>query len=181
MCLRVSRVKVSGGRPARWSAPHAKVGQGHFGIAGLGCFGLGACRGGIGRAGSVWLADRTLPKPVSEGHNWSLSPCSDLCQPRLRRSARIHHRRRLGAVLLRGDQRLQRGVHSDNDVPADRRHVVPEQTQMRYCSANTRRRSRAPNGKKQYALVGEPETARDGSTRCTGCSARNTPASHRTR
>src|SRR5215208_3014422 len=25
-------------------------------------------------AASVWLADRTLPKPVSEGHNGSLSP-----------------------------------------------------------------------------------------------------------
>ena len=42
-------------------------------------------------AGAVLLADRTLPKPVGEGHNSALSPF-DLCQLGLWRPARLHNR-----------------------------------------------------------------------------------------
>src|SRR5262249_14682842 len=45
----------------------------------------------------------------------------DLCRTRLWCPARLRHRGRVGAVLLRGGQRLQRGVHGCHDVPADRR------------------------------------------------------------
>lgn len=49
--------------------------MGEFGIAGLWLFlALALITSVLVAAGSVWLADRTLTKPVSEGHNGSLSP-----------------------------------------------------------------------------------------------------------
>lgn len=49
--------------------------MGGFGIAGLWLFlALALITSVLVAAGSVWLADRTLTKPVSEGHNGSLSP-----------------------------------------------------------------------------------------------------------
>jgi hypothetical protein len=49
--------------------------MGHYGIAGLWLFlGLSLIAAVLVAAASVWLADRTLPKPVSEGHNGALSP-----------------------------------------------------------------------------------------------------------
>ena len=86
----------------------------------------------------------------------------DLCRTGLRRSARIHHRRRVGAVLLRGGQRLERGVHADDDVPADRRHArARADSDAAICSANMPRRSRARNGKNAIRVGGGTESARD--------------------
>ncbi|HZN84202.1 MAG TPA: DUF4239 domain-containing protein [Mycobacterium sp.] len=49
--------------------------MGEFGIAGLWLFlAIALVTSVLVAAGSVWLADRTLTKPVSEGHNGSLSP-----------------------------------------------------------------------------------------------------------
>src|SRR5215204_1512776 len=49
--------------------------MGGFGIVGLWLWlGLALVASILIAVGSVWLADRTLPKPVSEGHNGSLSP-----------------------------------------------------------------------------------------------------------
>src|SRR5215203_7182036 len=49
--------------------------MGDFGIAGLWVLlALSLVAAVAVAAGSVWLAHRTLPKPVSEGHNGSLSP-----------------------------------------------------------------------------------------------------------
>jgi len=48
---------------------------GNFGIAGLWVFlALSLVAAVAIAAGSVWLANRTLPDPVSEGHNGALSP-----------------------------------------------------------------------------------------------------------
>jgi hypothetical protein len=48
--------------------------MGDFGIAGLWLLLAFALVGSVlVAAGSMWLADRTLPKPVSEGHNGALS------------------------------------------------------------------------------------------------------------
>ena len=49
--------------------------MGDFGIAGLWLLlALALVAAVLVAAGSMWLADRTLPKPVSEGHNGALSP-----------------------------------------------------------------------------------------------------------
>jgi Protein of unknown function (DUF4239) len=49
--------------------------MGEFGIAGLWLFlAIALVTSVLIAAGSVWVADRTLTKPVSEGHNGSLSP-----------------------------------------------------------------------------------------------------------
>ena len=49
--------------------------MGDFGIAGLWLLlALSLIAAVLVAAGSMWLADRTLPKPVSEGHNGALSP-----------------------------------------------------------------------------------------------------------
>src|SRR5215208_4677275 len=49
--------------------------MGDYGIAGLWLFlALSLVAAVLVAAGSVWLANRTLPKPVSEGHNGALSP-----------------------------------------------------------------------------------------------------------
>jgi Protein of unknown function (DUF4239) len=49
--------------------------MGEFGIAGLWLFlALALITSVLVAVGSVWVANRTLPKPVSEGHNGSLSP-----------------------------------------------------------------------------------------------------------
>jgi hypothetical protein len=49
--------------------------MGEFGIAGLWLFlAIALITSVLIAAGSVWVADRTLTKPVSEGHNGSLSP-----------------------------------------------------------------------------------------------------------
>lgn len=49
--------------------------MGEFGIAGLWLFlAIALVTAVLIAAGSVWLANRTLTKPVSEGHNGSLSP-----------------------------------------------------------------------------------------------------------
>jgi hypothetical protein len=49
--------------------------MGDFGIAGLWLLlGVALVVSVLVAAGSLWLADRTLPKPVSEGHNGALSP-----------------------------------------------------------------------------------------------------------
>ena len=49
--------------------------MGDFGIAGLWLLLAASLVASIlVAAGSLWLADRTLPKPVSEGHNGALSP-----------------------------------------------------------------------------------------------------------
>src|SRR5215213_4121836 len=49
--------------------------MGDYGIAGLWLFlALSLVAAVLVAAGSVWLAHRTLPDPVSEGHNGALSP-----------------------------------------------------------------------------------------------------------
>jgi Protein of unknown function (DUF4239) len=49
--------------------------MGNFGITGLWLFlALALIVAVLVAAGSLWLADRTIPKPVSEGHNGALSP-----------------------------------------------------------------------------------------------------------
>ena len=49
--------------------------MGDFGIAGLWLLLAASLVASVlVAAGSLWLADRTLPKPVSEGHNGALSP-----------------------------------------------------------------------------------------------------------
>jgi Protein of unknown function (DUF4239) len=49
--------------------------MGDYGIAGLWLLlALSLVAAVLVAAGSIWLADRTLPKPVSEGHNGALSP-----------------------------------------------------------------------------------------------------------
>ena len=49
--------------------------MGDFGIAGLWLLLASALVVAVlVGVGSVWLADRTLPKPVSDGHNGALSP-----------------------------------------------------------------------------------------------------------
>ena len=76
--------------------------MGDFGIAGLWlCLALVLIVAILVGVGSVWLANRTLPKPVAEGHNSTLSPFLTCVGAGVRRSPRIHHRRRLGALLLR--------------------------------------------------------------------------------
>ena len=78
--------------------------MGDFGIAGLWLLlALSLVASVLVAAGSMWLADRTLTKPVSEGAQRGAVAVPDLCRPRLWRPARIHHRGRVGAVLLRGD------------------------------------------------------------------------------
>jgi uncharacterized protein DUF4239 len=66
----------------QWEAPGARVGaclgryaMGDYGIAGLWLLlALALVASVLVAAGSMWLADRTLTKPVSEGHNGALSP-----------------------------------------------------------------------------------------------------------
>src|SRR3954451_10187945 len=49
--------------------------MGGFGIVGLWLWlGLALAASILIAVGSMWLADRTLPKPVSDGHNGALSP-----------------------------------------------------------------------------------------------------------
>jgi hypothetical protein len=49
--------------------------MGDYGIAGLWVvLAVALVASATVAAGSIWLADRTLPKPVSEGHNGALSP-----------------------------------------------------------------------------------------------------------
>src|SRR6476620_4975755 len=97
--------------------------MGDFGMAGLWLLLASALVASVLVAtGSILLANRTLPKPVPTGHNWALAPfltCVSLVYGALL-GFTIG---RVGAVLLRGDQRLQRGVNCYNDVPADRRHA----------------------------------------------------------
>ena len=158
--------------------------MGDFGIAGLWVLLATALVVAIlVGAGSMWLADRTLPKPPAQ--RWAQRGAVavlDLCRTGLRGSARIHHRRGLGAVLLCRGQRLKRGVHSDNDVPADRRHARSRAgTDARTAPGLHDGWSRAPNGKTRYAPVVELRVHEMRSTRCTGCSVVSSPASGRTR
>jgi hypothetical protein len=49
--------------------------MGDYGIAGLWVvLAVALVASATVAAGSIWLVDRTLPKPVSEGHNGALSP-----------------------------------------------------------------------------------------------------------
>ena len=77
--------------------------MGDFGIAGLWLLlALALVVSVLVAAGSLWLADRTLPKPVSEGHNGALSPfmtCVGLVYGALLGFTIVVA---LGAVLLRG-------------------------------------------------------------------------------
>ena len=142
--------------------------MGDFGIAGLWLLlALVLIVSVLVGVGCVWLADRTLPKPVSDGHNGALSPfltCVGLVYGAL-----------LGfTIVVAWEQFSSAEANVSNEastlITMYRQTVgmpVPEQTRMRELSANTRRRSRAPNGKKHYALVGEPKAHETRSTRCT--------------
>ena len=151
--------------------------MGHFGLAGLWLFlALALVVSVLVGAGAMWLADRTLPKPVPTGHNGALSPfmtCVGLVYGAL-----------LGfTIVVAWEQFSSAEANVSNEASTlttmYRQTVgmpVPEQTQMRGSSANTRRRSRVPNGRTQYVLALEPKARETRSMRCTGCLAANSPA-----
>ena len=157
--------------------------MGDFGIAGLWVLlALSLVAAVAVAAASIWLANRTLPKTVSRRAQRGTVAVHDLCRPRVRRPARIRHRGRVGAVLVGGDQRLQRGVDPDHDVPADRRHAGPGADPDAGAAAQVHVRGRrAPNGRTRYATAVEPKARETRSTRCTGCSAVSSPVSRRAR
>ena len=100
--------------------------MGDFGIAGLWLLlALSLVAAVLVGAGSMWLADRTLSKPVSEGHNGALSPfmtCVGLVYGAL-----------LGFTIVVAWEQFssaEANVSNEastliNDVPADRRHARP--------------------------------------------------------
>src|SRR6185312_10051862 len=155
--------------------------MGDFGMAGLWLLLASALVASVLVAtGSILLANRTLPKPVPTGHNGALAPF--LTCVRLVYGALLGFTiGRVGAVLLRGDQRLQRGVNYDNDVPADRRHARSRADPDAGTGPQIREGGRGTG-------MGECDTRwqwnrkrETRSTRCTGCSAVSSPASRRAR
>ena len=135
--------------------------MGDFGIAGLWLLlALSLVAAVVVAAGSMWLADRTLPKPVTEGHNGALSPfmtCVGLVYGAL-----------LGfTIVVAWEQFSSAETNVSNEastlITMYRQTVgMPSRSRPRcghYC-ANTRRRSRAPNGKTQYAPAWNRRRAR---------------------
>src|SRR6185312_13109354 len=156
--------------------------MGDYGIAGLWLLlALSLVAAVAVAAASILLADRTLPKPVSEGHNGALSPfltCVGLVYGAL-----------LGFVIVVAwEQFSSAEANVSNEastvITMYRQTVgmpVPEQTQMRELLRRYARRWRAPNGRTRYAPAVEPKARETRSTRCTGCSAVSSPASRRAR
>ena len=156
--------------------------MGDYGIAGLWLLlALSLVAAVAVAAASILLADRTLPKPVSEGHNGALSPfltCVGLVYGAL-----------LGFVIVVAwEQFPLRRPTSPTRRPrlsrcTGRPSACPFRSRPRCgnCYANTPRRWRAPNGRTQYVPAVEPKVRETHSTRCTGCSAVSSQASRRAR
>jgi hypothetical protein len=146
--------------------------MGDFGIAGLWVLlALSLVAAVAIAAGSIWLAHRTLPDPVSEGHNGALSPfltCVGLVYGAL-----------LGFVIVVAwEQFSSAEANVSNEastlITMYRQTVgmpVPEQTEMRVLLR-----------KYSDAVAGPEQKAREThSTTCTGCSAARSPVSRRAR
>jgi hypothetical protein len=156
--------------------------MGDYGIAGLWLLlALSLVAAVAVAAASIWLADRTLPKPVSEGHNGALSPfltCVGLVYGAL-----------LGFVIVVAwEQFSSAEANVSNEastvITMYRQTVgmpVPEQTQMRELLRKYAKAVEGPNGRTQYAPAVEPKVRETHSTRCTGCSAVSSQASGRAR
>ena len=136
--------------------------MGDFGIAGLWLFlALALVVSVLVAAGSLWLADRTLPKPVSEGHNGSLSPfmtCVSLVYGAL-----------LGFTIVVGwEQFSSAEANVSNEastlITMYRQTVgmpVPEQTQMRELLRKYTQAVEGPEWEQAIRAGVGTETARD--------------------
>ena len=156
--------------------------MGDFGIAGLWLLlALALVAAVLVGAASMWLADRTLAKPVSEGHNGALSPfltCVSLVYGAL-----------LGfTIVVAWEQFSSAETNVSNEASTlttmYRQTVgmpVPEQTQMRGLLRKYTKAVEGPNGRMQYTLAVEPKARETRSTRCTGCSAVRRLTSRRAR
>jgi Protein of unknown function (DUF4239) len=136
--------------------------MGDFGIAGLWLLlALALVVSVLVAAGSLWLADRTLPKPVSEGHNGSLSPfmtCVSLVYGAL-----------LGFTIVVGwEQFSSAEANVSNEastlITMYRQTVgmpVPEQTQMRELLRKYTQAVEGPEWEQAIRAGVGTETARD--------------------
>ena len=134
--------------------------MGDFGIAGLWLL-LALVVSVLVAAGSLWLADRTLPKPVSEGHNGALSPfltCVGLVYGAL-----------LGfTIVVAWEQFSSAEINVSNEastlITMYRQTVgmpVPEQTQMRGLLRKYTKAVEGPEWEKALRAGGGTESARD--------------------
>ena len=156
--------------------------MGDYGIAGLWLLlALSLVAAVLVAAGGIWLANRTLPKPVSEGHNGALSPfltCVSLVYGAL-----------LGfTIVVAWEQFSSAETNVSNEASTlttmYRQTVgmpVPEQTQMRVLLRKYAKAVEGPEWRTRYALAVEPKVRETRSTRCTGCWAVSSPASRRAR
>jgi hypothetical protein len=156
--------------------------MGDYGIAGLWLLlALSLVAAVLVAAGSMWLADRTLPKPVSEGHNGALSPfltCVGLVYGAL-----------LGfTIVVAWEQFSSAEANVSNEastlITMYRQTVgmpVPEQTQMRELLRKYAKAVEGPEWENAIRAGSGTERRETRSTRCTGCSAVSSPASRRAR
>lgn len=136
--------------------------MGEFGIAGLWLFlAIALVTAVLIAAGSVWLANRTLTKPVSEGHNGSLSPfltCVGLVYGAL-----------LGfTIVVAWEQFSSAEANVSNEASTlttmYRQTVgmpVPEQTQMRQLLRNYAKAVEGPEWQNALRAGSGTEGARD--------------------
>ena len=136
--------------------------MGDFGIAGLWLLlALALVVSVLVAAGSLWLADRTLPKPVSEGHNGALSPfltCVGLVYGAL-----------LGfTIVVAWEQFSSAEANVSNEastlITMYRQTVgmpVPEQTQMRVLLRKYAKAVEGPEWENAIRAGGGTESARD--------------------
>lgn len=136
--------------------------MGEFGIAGLWLFlALALVTAVLIAVGSVWLANRTLTKPVSEGHNGSLSPfltCVGLVYGAL-----------LGfTIVVAWEQFSSAEANVSNEASTlttmYRQTVgmpVPEQTQMRQLLRNYAKAVEGPEWQNAIRAGSGTEGARD--------------------
>ena len=130
--------------------------------------------------GSVLLANRTLPKPVAEGHNSTLSPfltCVALVYGPL-----------LGFTVVVAWGHFSSAeanvAHEASTLTTMYRQTVgmpvPEQTQSGNCFGNMPGRSKAPK-RTSRTLVVLPTRHKPRSPKCTRSSRVSNPVWHRTR
>ena len=146
--------------------------MGDFGIAGLWLLlALALVAAILVAAASMWLADRTLQKPVSEGHNGALSPfltCVGLVYGAL-----------LGFTIVVGWEQFS---SAETNVSNEASTLItmyrqtvgmpgPEQAQMRVLLRKYTGAVEGPNGTTRYARALEPKARETRSTTCTGFSA----------
>ena len=136
--------------------------MGDFGIAGLWLLlAVSLVVAVLVGVGSMWLADRTLPKPTSDGHNGALSPfltCVGLVYGAL-----------LGfTIVVAWEQFSSAEVNVSNEASTlttmYRQTVgmpIPEQTQMRELLRNYTRAVAGPEWENAIRAGGGTESARD--------------------